>query len=130
VDYDERRIQASGVQLQRACEHCAASFMTRRSNRRFCSDRCRLRHWRRLQAAVSQPGDDPSEQLQTIEELRELLQRILARRASVVEKDHHRSLLAGLAQLQREMARLREENALMRQWIKQDLKCHRPDPDR
>jgi hypothetical protein len=48
----------------------------------------------------------------------------------VHEKDHHRSLLASLSQLQREMARLREDNALMRQWIKQNLKCHRPDPDR
>lgn len=32
---------------RRACEHCATTFIAGRSDQRFCTDLCRLRHWRR-----------------------------------------------------------------------------------
>ncbi|GAA1658205.1 hypothetical protein GCM10009744_59280 [Kribbella alba] len=30
----------------RVCEHCASTFIAGRSDQRFCTDLCRLRHWR------------------------------------------------------------------------------------
>jgi predicted nucleic acid-binding Zn ribbon protein len=35
------------------CEHCAAVFKATRSDQRFCSDLCRLRHWRSRRALQS-----------------------------------------------------------------------------
>jgi predicted nucleic acid-binding Zn ribbon protein len=32
---------------QHVCEHCADAYTASRSDQRFCSDRCRLRNWRR-----------------------------------------------------------------------------------
>lgn len=45
--------EAIHLDRTRACEYCAAVFVARRSDRRFCSDRCRLRHWRSRRTAAS-----------------------------------------------------------------------------
>jgi hypothetical protein len=57
VEIDESGSDVKGNGQLRACAHCAARFYPRRSDRRFCSDRCRLRNWRRLQSALAQTTD-------------------------------------------------------------------------
>ena len=38
----------------------AATFIATRSDRRFCSDRCRLRHWRQARSRVSDTSNQVS----------------------------------------------------------------------
>jgi hypothetical protein len=42
--------------VERACEHCGASFETAREKRRFCSDRCRMADFARRNRAVGARG--------------------------------------------------------------------------
>jgi endogenous inhibitor of DNA gyrase (YacG/DUF329 family) len=53
----------------RSCEQCAATFIATRSDRRFCSDRCRLRHWRQLKSHID--SDDHASLHQELEQLRQ-----------------------------------------------------------
>jgi predicted nucleic acid-binding Zn ribbon protein len=46
---------------QHVCAHCAATYTAARSDQRFCSDRCRLRHWRsrrRVRAIEARDTED------------------------------------------------------------------------
>ncbi|GAA3598517.1 hypothetical protein GCM10022235_82890 [Kribbella ginsengisoli] len=55
MEIDEHGSDVTGNIRLRACECCAAPFYAHRSDRRFCSDRCRLKKWRSLQTALEQP---------------------------------------------------------------------------
>ncbi|MEV0790440.1 DUF2116 family Zn-ribbon domain-containing protein [Kribbella sp. NPDC050459] len=73
---------------QHVCEHCGDAFTAARSDQRFCSDRCRLRHWR---------------------------SRRQVRSAEAIEAEHVAVLLAEVGRLQRQVSELQRANATLRE---------------
>jgi predicted nucleic acid-binding Zn ribbon protein len=72
---------------QHVCGHCGDTYTAARSDQRFCSDRCRVRHWR---------------------------SRRRVRSAEAIEADHVRELLAEIDRLQRQITELQGANATLR----------------
>jgi predicted nucleic acid-binding Zn ribbon protein len=73
---------------QHVCEHCSDTYSAARSDQRFCSDRCRLRHWR---------------------------SRRRVRSAEAIEAEGVRTLTAEVARLQHQVAELQHANATLRE---------------
>lgn len=57
ANLDERR---------RVCEHCATAFVAGRSDQRFCTDLCRLRHWRSRKTIPSACGAGGQQRLDAL----------------------------------------------------------------
>jgi hypothetical protein len=73
---------------QHVCEDCSDTYTAARSDQRFCSDRCRLRHWR---------------------------SRRRVRSAEAIEAESVRTLAAEVARLQHQVAELQHANATLRE---------------
>jgi endogenous inhibitor of DNA gyrase (YacG/DUF329 family) len=57
---------------QHVCGHCGDTYTAARSDQRFCSDRCRLRHWRnrrRVRAIEARDAEDVTAILAEVERL-------------------------------------------------------------
>ncbi|MFG1625448.1 DUF2116 family Zn-ribbon domain-containing protein [Kribbella sp. NPDC049227] len=77
--------------LHHVCEHCADSYTAARSDQRFCSDHCRLRHWR---------------------------SRKRVRSAEAIEAKHVTTLLTEVDRLQHQVTELQRSNASLREALK------------
>jgi hypothetical protein len=84
--------EAISERRQHVCVHCGETYIAVRSDQRFCSDYCRLRHWRSRKTV--QPTT-PSGRAQRIE-----------------------TLLAEIDRLQRQTAELQRANAALRESLK------------
>lgn len=73
---------------QHVCEQCADTYTAARSDQRFCSDLCRLHHWR---------------------------SRKRVRSAQAIEAEHVAVLLAEVDRLQRQTTELQHANATLRE---------------
>ncbi|MEV0290708.1 DUF2116 family Zn-ribbon domain-containing protein [Kribbella sp. NPDC050820] len=73
------------------CEHCADTYTPARSDQRFCSDRCRLRHWR---------------------------SRKRVRSAEAIEAEHITGLLAEVDRLQHQVSELQRVNGTLREALR------------
>ncbi|WP_133788398.1 DUF2116 family Zn-ribbon domain-containing protein [Kribbella sp. VKM Ac-2571] len=73
---------------QHVCEHCGDTYTAARSDQRFCSDRCRLRHWR---------------------------SRRRVRSAEAIEAEHVTVLLAEVGRLQHQVTELQRANVSLRE---------------
>ncbi|TCC47967.1 hypothetical protein E0H75_24880 [Kribbella capetownensis] len=73
---------------QHVCQHCGATYIAARSDQRFCSDLCRLRHWRG---------------------------RRRVRSAQASEAEIVRTLIEEVGRLQHEVTELRRANATLRE---------------
>jgi predicted nucleic acid-binding Zn ribbon protein len=73
---------------QHVCEHCGDTYTAARSDQRFCSDLCRLHHWR---------------------------SRKRVRSAEAIEAEHVAVLLAEVVRLQRQVTELQRANAILRE---------------
>ncbi|WP_405066901.1 DUF2116 family Zn-ribbon domain-containing protein [Kribbella sp. NBC_01510] len=69
------------------CEHCSDTYTAARSDQRFCSDRCRLRHWR---------------------------SRKRVRSAEAIEAEHVTALLVEIDRLRRQVTELQDANTTLR----------------
>lgn len=105
------RASGSGQGHDRACEHCGAFFIARRSDRRFCSDRCRLRHWRMLKSGLGPMADDESAARSPSQTAREILLGLLTAEMPTVVAERVRTAIAELSELDREIVRVRRRNA-------------------
>ena len=76
---------------QHVCAHCGDTYITARSDQRFCSDRCRLRDWR---------------------------SRRRVRSAEAIEAEHATVLLAEVSRLQRQVTELQRANAALREALR------------
>ncbi|WP_432887803.1 hypothetical protein ACQPYH_06095 [Kribbella sp. CA-245084] len=94
----------------RACEHCAAFFIARRSDHRFCSDRCRLRHWRLQKSAANAALHERYSIASHTQTIRKILLGLIdaGPRASVAEQ--LRAAFAELAKLEQASVRLQRRN--------------------
>ena len=72
---------------QHVCGHCGDTYTAARSDQRFCSDRCRLRHWR---------------------------SRRRVRSAEAIEAEHVRELMAEIERMERQVVELQGANATLR----------------
>ncbi|MBP2354945.1 hypothetical protein JOF29_006055 [Kribbella aluminosa] len=93
----------------RACEHCAVSFIARRSDQRFCSDRCRLRHWRLQKSAASVTTNEGLLAASHVQAARQILLGLIDAdpRAAVAERV--RVAFAELAKLDQAIIRLQRQ---------------------
>jgi hypothetical protein len=92
VDNSDAPDDAISERRKHVCQHCAETYIAARSDQRFCSDWCRLRHWRsRKKLQPTTPtGQDP---------------RI-------------KGLLAEIDRLQRQTTELQRSNAALRESLK------------
>lgn len=109
----DHNLNRSGRLNDRACEHCAAFFIARRSDQRFCSDRCRLRHWRLLKSALRASAAEGSPADLPTQTAREVLLSLLGEDVPLAVVDRARRAVAELADLERELVRLRRQNAVL-----------------
>jgi hypothetical protein len=92
VDNSKAPSDAISERRQHVCGHCGETYIAARSDQRFCSDYCRLRHWRSrktLQPTI------PSGRAQRVE-----------------------TLLAEIDRLQRQTGELQRANAALRESLK------------
>jgi hypothetical protein len=66
MDISDTRYLVKLAARSRLCEHCATPFFAGRSDQRFCTDRCRLRHWRNLRSTPSPCTETGQERLADI----------------------------------------------------------------
>jgi hypothetical protein len=90
----------------RACEHCAAFFIARRSDQRFCSDRCRLRHWRLQKSATDAATEERSSSAAHTQAIRKILLRLSKASSSSTAAEQLREAFAELAELDQAIFRL------------------------
>lgn len=109
----DHTVNRDGRVNDRACEHCAAFFIARRSDQRFCSDRCRLRHWRLLRSAVRALAADGSSATLPTQTARQILLSLLDEDRPIAVIEKVRTAVAELADLEREVLRLRGQNAVL-----------------
>jgi ribosomal protein S27AE len=118
MEIDESALVGQVDRRLRACEHCAGSFIARRSDRRFCSDRCRLRQWRRVRAAVEQQLGDDVDHLRVVVDLRTLVARCGSSDRCEVNRSELSALLIGVDLLRRRHARIQRTCAVLQQCLK------------
>lgn len=73
----ERSFESPRASHEPACAYCGALFTARRSSRRFCTDRCRLRHWRLLKSALTAQPAEASITSSVVAEIDDLLVELL-----------------------------------------------------
>ncbi|NUR97931.1 MAG: hypothetical protein HOV67_22080 [Kribbellaceae bacterium] len=103
-------VSNSGRGNDRACEHCAAFFIARRSDQRFCSDRCRLRHWRLRKSASDAVPEERSSVAPPTQKIREILLGLIGADPRTAVAEELRTAFAELNELDREILRLRRRN--------------------
>jgi ribosomal protein S27AE len=118
MEIDEGAHAAWAAGSPRACEQCAGTFLARRSDRRFCSDRCRLKQWRRVRAAAEQRLGDDSQHLRVIADLRMLVARCGSSDRCEVNRSELSALLIGVDLLRRRHARIQRTCAVLQQCLK------------
>lgn len=110
----DHSLNRSGRIRDRACEHCAVFFMARRSDQRFCTDRCRLRHWRLLKATLSAATPEAQLAAPPTQVVRQILLGLLDENTADAVVERVRTAVAELTDLEREAVRLRRQNAVLR----------------
>ena len=118
MQLDEGADAARASGHPRACEQCAGMFLARRSDRRFCSDRCRLKQWRRVRAAAEQRLGDDSQHLRVIADLRMLVARCGSGDRCEVNRIELSALLIEVDSLRRQHAEIQRACAVMQQFLK------------
>lgn len=102
----DSNVNRSGGGTDRACEHCAAFFIAGRSDQRFCSDRCRLRHWRLQKSATNAATEDRSPSAAHTQTIRKILLSLSRASPRPAAAEHLRAAFAELAELDQAISRL------------------------
>lgn len=110
----DHSLYRSGHVNDPACEHCAAFFIARRSDQRFCSDRCRLRQWRLMKATLSASAPEGHSAAAPTRTVREVLFGLLDENSPNAVVERVQTAVAELTDLEREAVRLRRQNAVLR----------------
>jgi hypothetical protein len=66
MDNSANRYLANLDARRRVCEHCATTFTAGRSDQRFCTDLCRVRHWRSRKSIPSACGASGQQRLDAL----------------------------------------------------------------
>ncbi|WP_134119350.1 hypothetical protein [Kribbella kalugense] len=111
----------------RACEHCAAFFIARRSDQRFCSDRCRLHHWRLQKSATNAAAEERSSIASHTQTIRKILLGLMDASPRTVVAGQLRAAFAELAKLDQAILRLQRQNDVPET---SDLAADAPPEDR
>jgi ribosomal protein S27AE len=117
MEIDEGALANRAGGIPRACEHCAGTFLARRSDRRFCSDRCRLKQWRRVRAAAEQRLGDDSQHLRVIADLRMLVARCGSGNRCEVDRNELSALAVEVDLLRRQHAEIQRACAVLQQLL-------------
>ncbi|WP_328522914.1 hypothetical protein [Kribbella sp. NBC_00359] len=102
-------VNSSERDKDRACEHCAAFFVARRSDQRFCSDRCRLRHWRLQKSAANAAVAERSSIASHTETIRKILLGLVDACPPAVVAEQLQPAFAELANLDQAIFRLQRQ---------------------
>ncbi|GAA3129108.1 hypothetical protein GCM10010530_57680 [Kribbella aluminosa] len=94
----------------RACEHCAAFFIARRSDQRFCSDRCRLRNWRLQKSATNAAVAERSSVASHTQTIRKILLGLIDADPRSAVAEPLRAAFGELAKLDQAIFRLQRQN--------------------
>lgn len=103
-------VNSSEHNKDRACEHCAAFFIARRSDQRFCSDRCRLRHWRLQKSATNAAVAERSSIASHTQTIRKILLGLIDASPRAAVAAQLRATFAELSKLDQATFRLQRQN--------------------